>query len=102
MVGSPESNRRTSSTTWEWRKTKVRGGAPEGPSPKASAKGFSGLPRRNGSVALTLTITHRGGAEDWWLVQARGRRRAFPGHWALSDVMAQINQEWGARPGNRD
>lgn len=101
VTASPEKNKRSGSTTYEWRKVKVRGGAPEGPSAQPSTKGFHGLSRRNGSTALTLTIVHRGGAESWWLVKARGRHRAFPGHWALDDVMAVVNQEFGQRPENR-
>ncbi len=42
---------------------------------------------------LTLTITYRGGAESWWLVEARGHSGVFPGHAILEDVMHQVLSE---------
>lgn len=89
-------NERSPSTTYEWRKVKISGGAPEGPSPQASAprKRWAGLGRRSGKGALTVTIVHRGGAESWWLIKARGRSGVFPGHRCLDDVMAEVNQTW--------
>lgn len=90
-------NERTSSTRYEWRKVKISGGAPEGPAPKAAAKRWGGLSRRGSKQPLTLTVTYRGGAESWWLIQARGRSAAVPGHRALDDVMAEINRTF-ARP----
>jgi hypothetical protein len=38
-------------------------------------------------------VTYRGGAESWWLIDARGSIGVFPGHAALEDVMAQIFNE---------
>lgn len=59
--------------------------------PKASRWfGFTKWPRAR---ALRLTVTYRGGAESWWLIEARGRHGAFPGHRALEDVMAEICQD---------
>jgi hypothetical protein len=43
-----------------------------------------------------VTIKYRGGAESWWLVTARGRSGAFPGHAAIEDVMAQVLNEYGS------
>jgi hypothetical protein len=42
---------------------------------------------------LTLSIKFRGGAESWWLVEARGHSGVFPGHAALEDVMHQVFSE---------
>lgn len=42
---------------------------------------------------LTITIQHRGGAESWWLVKARGSHGVFPGHLALEDVMSAVLNE---------
>ena len=42
---------------------------------------------------LRLEITYRGGAESWWLVEARGSQGAFPGHAAIEDIMAQVLNE---------
>lgn len=41
-----------------------------------------------------MTVSWRGGAESWWLVQARGRHGTFPGHCAIEDVMAAVLNEW--------
>lgn len=75
----------------------MRGPRPEG---HVAAGGrpsrFSGLDRRRPESRLTLTISYKGGAEAWWLVEARGRSATFPGHRALHDVMAEINRDWGA------
>lgn len=91
-----QANRRSGSTTYEWRKVKISGGAPEGPAPKAASKGtrWSGLGRRDSKRALTITVTYRGGAESWWLVTARGRSAAFPGHRCLDDVLGEVNRTW--------
>lgn len=94
MAASPKKNTRSGSTTYEWRRVKVRGGAPEGPSRQGPPKRFGGLQRRDPKSALTLTITYRGGSESWWLVTARGRSAAFPGHRCLDDVMQEINADW--------
>ncbi len=42
---------------------------------------------------LGITVTYRGGAESWWLIQARGSQGVFPGHAALEDVMARVLNE---------
>lgn len=39
---------------------------------------------------ITLTVKYRGGAEGWYLVEARGRHGVFPGVVALHDVMMEI------------
>lgn len=82
------------STTWEFRKVKIK--APAGranPSGRRPGR-FSGLQRRDPKTRLTISVTYRGGAEAWWLVEARGRSVAFPGHRALHDVMAEINRQY--------
>jgi hypothetical protein len=42
---------------------------------------------------LTLTISYRGGPEQWFEIHARGSIGRFPGYVALSDVMAAIYGE---------
>jgi hypothetical protein len=51
---------------------------------------FSRWPRNR---KLTLTLSHRGGSESWWLVEARGSHGVFPGHACLEDVMSQVLNE---------
>lgn len=94
MAATDESNARTGSTTWEWRRVKMRGPRPEGQAaPKASSRWY-GLSRRDAHLRITVTLSYRAGSEAWWLVEARGRQGVFPGHRALHDVMSEINRTW--------
>lgn len=74
----------------------MRGPRPEGQHGAAGGhRRFGGLQRRKPESRLTLTISYKGGAEAWWLIEARGRTATFPGHRAIHDVMAEINRDWG-------
>jgi hypothetical protein len=42
---------------------------------------------------LTIKVTYRGGAESWWLVEARGSTGVFPGSCYIEDVMAAVFNE---------
>lgn len=81
-----------SSTTWEWRKTKIRrpAGGHSGSAPKALR--WFRLPPRDPRQVLTVTVKLRGGPECWYELHARGQVGRFPGWVALHDVMAEINQ----------
>lgn len=96
MAASPSSNERSGSTTWAYKKVKLRGPARTGQHDRRKPGRFSGLTRRDPKSVLTITVAYKGGAEAWWTIQARGRIAAFPGHMALHDVMAEINRtfEW--------
>ena len=78
------------STTWEWRKTKIRR-PPEATArlPKAARRWYH-LPMRDRRKPLTLTISYRGGPECWYEIHARGSIGRFPGYAALHDVMTEI------------
>lgn len=89
-------NKRSSSTRYVWRKVKISGGAPEGPAPKAANRRWHGLTPRDPKASLTITVSYKGGAESWWLVKARGRSAAIPGHRALDDALGEICQTWRA------
>lgn len=65
-------------------------------SPQAPSR-WSKLGRRDPKTPLNVVIRYRGGAEAWWLVEARGRRGAFPGHMSIHDVMREINAQWERR-----
>lgn len=54
---------------------------------------FSSLRRRDPREALTIRVKYRGGAEAWWLIEARGTRQAFPGHLCLHDVLSALNAQ---------
>lgn len=43
---------------------------------------------------MTVTLTYRGGAVAWILVQGRGRRQAFPGVTDLYTVLSAIQGHW--------
>jgi hypothetical protein len=85
------------STTYEYRKVKIKT-PPAGHRTVRAKRGrwyrFATWPRHR---KLSLTISHRGGAESWWLVEARGSHGAFPGHLCLDDVMAVVCNEPLAR-----
>lgn len=44
------------------------------------------------SKRLGLYTVYRGGSEAWVHIEARGRNGAFPGHAAIIDVLAEIEQ----------
>lgn len=70
--------------------------SPAGRAANAAAKpSFHGVRQRRWQEPLTVILTYRGGAEGWVLVEARGRRQAFPGHLAILDVLAMVNNQYG-------
>lgn len=78
------------STTWVWRKTKIA------PAPQATrnsqpkAARWYHMRARDRRKPLTLTISYRGGPEQWFEIHARGSVGRFPGWVVLSDVMGAI------------
>src|SRR5215213_8195219 len=47
---------------------------------------------------LFLTVTYKGGAEGWVIVQARGRVVPVPGWWSLLELVLDVNSDaWGRR-----
>lgn len=85
------SNRRSPSTTTEWKWAKIRR-RPQGP-PEASlsaAKSFRGLPPRDPREPVTVTLRYLGGGECWIELQARGRRVKVPGHLCILDALFEI------------
>lgn len=91
LVGSAWQNTRLESTTWEWRRVKIRrpaGGQTDQP-PKASF--WRRFPRRDAREPITISMKLRGGPECWIEVHARGSIGRYPGSTALWDVLADIN-----------
>lgn len=84
-----------SSTTWEWRRIKIRRPpeAHKGSTPQAFRWG--GLPRRNPRERLMVTVRHRGGPESWWEVEARGRTVRMPGWRSIDELFMEINEGRG-------
>lgn len=96
MTGTP-SNKRTASTTYQWRKVKIRpsGDQPSKTSPQASSPALKPWPKDR---SLSITIKHRGGAESWWEIVARGRVWRRPGHLLLDDVLAEVMSGQRGKP----
>jgi hypothetical protein len=91
--GSDEVEQSFSSTTWEWRKTKIRR-PPDGQQTTRPKGGhWHGLPPRPIRETITLTVTWRGGPECWYEIKARGRTGRVPGWLSFHDVMMRINNE---------
>lgn len=91
-------NERSGSTTWIYEPDKISAARREGKARPAKPARWRGLSRRNAKDKLTVTITYRGGAEAWYLVEARGRSGVFPGVAALHDVMEEIYCSYRSSP----
>lgn len=90
----PKTNARSESTTWTHEPDRIRRSRREGQQERPPQASFKGLSRRNPRERLTIQVTYRGGAEGWWLIEARGTRQAFPGSLDLHTVMTAVNQSW--------
>lgn len=91
-------NQAQPSTTVVWETVKIpRRRRPTG---KAAAKQHPKalLVTREEREPLFLTVTYKGGAEGWVVVQARGRVVAVPGWWSLLELVLDVNSDsWGRR-----
>lgn len=85
-------NTRPSSTTWAYRRVKVR--RPAGGQKPVGARAARWALRspRAAREPLTLTVKYRGGPECWYEIHARGEVGRFPGTTALHDAMEEINR----------
>lgn len=81
------------STTWVWKKVKIRQSAGGHGHSTRAKRGFLRLGRSPRHLPVRVTLTYKGGAESWWLVQARGESQVFSGSTALEDVMARVLSE---------
>ena len=91
-------NTRSASTTWAWRRVKISqpaAGHGHSAGGAGSTRALPPWPRRRN---LTVVIRHRGGAESWWEIKARGRVWRLPGHLCLEDAFAQVLGETGRPP----
>ena len=94
---NPKWNRRSGSHTWSSKPDKMRSGGAAGRAGASKTPPFRGISRRDWAEPLTIQVRYRGGAEAWWLVEARGRRQAFPGHLSLHDVMAVVTGQYDSK-----
>lgn len=79
------------STTWEWKRVKVRRPAGGQNTASTERRGPFGLPPRNPRDPLTIKVKYRGGSEAYYEIHARGRVFRRPGTVALHDIMQEIN-----------
>lgn len=98
-MARPTANTRSASTTWAYKRVKVRrpagGQKPSGP----QARRWALRAPRNPREPLTLTIKYRGGPEAWYEVHARGEIGRMPGVTSIHDLMEEINRgvDWYCR-----
>lgn len=96
---NPKWNARSGSHTWVPRTDKMRSGGAAGKGVPSKTAPFRGIDRRDWAQPITIQLRFRGGAEAWWLVEARGRRQAFPGHMSIHDVMAVVTGQYNGKAG---
>ena|SRR5918995_6424271 len=86
------SNRGSSSTTFEWRRVKISR-PPEATRDSAAKRHrWRRFPKRNARDPITVRIWLRGGAEAWVAVSGRGETNFYPGVTSVYDILADINQ----------
>lgn len=89
-----ESNVGAGSTTWTWKRVKIR--RPAGGQKPAPRKGhrWKRFGQRDPMQWLTIRVKYSGGAEGWVVIDGRGEKNAYPGYTALIDLVGDINQSW--------
>lgn len=89
---SLDSEQPFSSTTYAWKRVKVRrpAGGHSDSQPKAGR--WFRLPPRNPREPLTIKVKFRGGPECWYEIHARGSIGRFHGATAIHDIMDEINR----------
>lgn len=76
------------STTWTWRRVKLRRPAGGQGDSAADRRHPSALRKRNPREPLQVRVVYRGGPEAWWELSARGVTIRRPGSCALHDVLS--------------
>lgn len=92
MTARENKNARSASTTWSHAPDRISRPRREGQQNVPKAPRWWRLRKRDPREPLTIRITYRGGAQCWYLIEARGSRGAFPGVLALHDVMREIHE----------
>lgn len=79
------------STTWEWRKVKIR--RPPEANEHSRPKGvrWRRFPRRDPRKPITVSLKLRGGPEAWVEVKGRGETNRYPGYVTIAEVLFDIN-----------
>lgn len=94
MLNEDLSNERMPSTTYAWRRVRVRSPAAGQEARVPKGRRWRHLSPWDKRRKLTITVRYRGGSEGWIQVDARGSMGRFPGHVQLIDVVLEVmNQE---------
>jgi len=88
-----ESNTCSPSTSFVWKRVKLKRSPPENAAGPLAVPATSLVRHRDRAQPLYLWLRHSGGAESWWLLASRGKEWRFPGHAQLEDVGAALNGE---------
>lgn len=78
------------STTWAFKRVKMRSAPQAKGSGRRRRSPLSGLPPHPPRSPLSVTVVYRGGAECWIELRSRGRVVRRPGSVALYDVLREI------------
>lgn len=89
--GEPSAAALAPSTTFEWKRVRVRRGAAGSETARRSRSFWRRYARRDPGEWITVRLKWRGGAQDWVMVSARGETNPIPGHRALIDVVMDVN-----------
>lgn len=98
MPDYPHSNRRSESTTWQWKRVRIR--RPANGHTDSVPKGHRWRlllpvdPRRPQHITVKL----RGGPEAWVEVHARGDFCRYTGDTAIIDILGDITTGNGGKP----
>lgn len=84
------SEREFPSTTWEWKRVKMRRPAGGQTGRAAPLRRWYLLPPWPPRKPLSLSVKFRGGQECWYEIHARGSSGRVPGTIALHDLMSEI------------
>lgn len=85
------------STTWEFRKVRVRPAPPGQGTQCVGGASPAKLRPRRAEKPLSVTVRFRGGPEASWLIEYRGVAWRFPGHVALHDALTFLQgPSWAA------
>ena len=91
LEATTETNARSESTTFEWKRVRMRR-PPEGEKRRAQrVRSRYTLTRRNWLEPLTVVVRYSGGPEGWIVVKTRGAEWRYPGYVTLLEVLADVN-----------
>lgn len=90
MPTAEEANASSVSTSWEWKRVKIR--RPAGGQTHSRPKGgrWRSLPPRRRQDTTIISLKYREGGECWYEVTSRGKTGMMPGWRDLHSVVEEI------------